>query len=212
MAGTPLLTSALQLSVSISLLNLRAQPLPTRGRGPGVQWACSPEVHWPKSAQPQSLPDFQDYRQGAWLGQATVGTAEARLGGGAGCPQAEAGRAPHLTGPGQREEKASRVKPAHSRLWSQGGVSGQRRARWSFPSLVLLMTADDLQGCSLFSSGKCVISYFPRISRKFQNKNKRRDENRRSKSNKERQSYHSLQVKKKKKSLQTTEETGKTSE
>lgn len=164
-----------------------------------MQWASSPEVHWPKSAQPQSLPDFQDYRQGAWLGQATVGTAEARLGGGAGCPQAEAGRAPHLTGPGQREEKASRVEPAHSRLWSQGGVSGQRRARWSFPSLVLLRTADDLQGCSLFSSGKCVISYFPRISRKFQNKNKRRDENRRSKSNKERQSYHSLQVKKKKK-------------
>ena len=93
---------------------------------------------------------------------------------------------------GQREEKASRVKPAHSRLWSQGGVSGQRRAQWSFPSWVLLMTADDLQGCSLFSSGKRVISYFPRISRKFQNKNKRREENRRSKS--------------------TTEETGKTSE
>ena len=90
-------------------------------------------------------------------------------------------------------------------------MSGQRRAQWSFPSWVLLMTADDLQGCSLFSSGKRVISYFPRISRKFQNKNKRREENRRSKSNKERQSYHSLQVKKKK-SLQTTEETGKTSE
>lgn len=65
--------------------------------------------------------------------------------------------------------------------------------------LALLMAADDLQGCSLVSSGKHVISYFPRISRKFQSKNKSREGNRRSKSNKERQSYHSLQVKKKKK-------------
>lgn len=115
-----------------------------------------------------------------------MGIAEARLGAQAVLRQRPGGP-PHLTGPGQREEKASRVKPAYSRLWPQGGVSGQRRARRSFPSWVLLMTADGLQGCSLFSSGKGVISYFPRISRKFQNKNKRREENRRNKSNKERQ-------------------------
>ena len=106
-----------------------------------------------------------------------MGIAEARLGAQA-VPRQRPGGPPHLTGPGQREEKASGVKPAYSRLWPQGGVSGQRRARRSFPSWVLLMAADGLQGCSLFSSGKGVISYFPRISRKFQNKNKRREENR----------------------------------
>ena len=43
-------------------------PCPHGAEGLGVQWACSPEVHWPKSARPQSLPEFQDHRQGAWLG------------------------------------------------------------------------------------------------------------------------------------------------
>ena len=62
------------------------------------------------------------------------------------------------------------------------------------------MTGDDHQCSSHFSSDQTRSSsehviYFPGISRKFQNKDKRGEENRRGKSNEERQSYHSLQVK-----------------
>lgn len=70
----------------------KPDPAHTGLRAWGVQWTCSPEVHPPRSARPWSLPDFQDCRQGAWLGQAAAGVAEARL-------RAQAALGPRLGAP-----------------------------------------------------------------------------------------------------------------
>lgn len=119
------------------------QDLPMWCRGPG---GCSEPVRLRSTSRGRhglSLPDPQPHpeglggQRGSLAGPSNFGR-RGRKSGDAGCPRAEAGRAPHLMRPGQREEKASSfqastVQPVQDASGLRGGVSGLSGAQWSFP-------------------------------------------------------------------------------
>ena len=119
------------------------QDPPTWCRGPG---GCSEPVRLRSASRGRrglSLPDFQSRteglggQRGSLAGPSNFGR-RGRKSGDAGCPRAEAGRAPHLMCPGQREEKAasfqaSTFQPVQDASGLRGGVPGLSGAQWSLP-------------------------------------------------------------------------------
>lgn len=118
MAGMPLLTSALQLSVSIAMLILRTQPLP---RGPGGTvglFTRGPPAKVSVAPESSRLPGPQT---GSLAGPGRCGHRRGKAGG-AGCPQAEAGRAPSPDGPRTEGREG---------LWGQACLQPPLASGWS---------------------------------------------------------------------------------
>ncbi|XP_065761834.1 collagen alpha-1(I) chain-like [Muntiacus reevesi] len=92
-------------------------------------WGCSGPVHPRPTRRGQRSPGvFQISRTAdREPGWARPLRASQRQGCGCRLPSGRGRERPSPEGPGQREEKASRVKPAPGRLWSQGGVCERER-------------------------------------------------------------------------------------